>query len=77
MYKWQNVYVLFPDKILKIVPYISYLKPIGIKKKLTFAKMELFIVHQGLCVTYLCVYVYDNISKDNNSKFPKSPNSHF
>ena len=22
------------------------------------------------------VYVYDNISKDNNSKFPKSPNPH-
>ena len=27
-------------------------------------------------VTYLYVYVYDNISKDNNSKFPKSPNLH-
>ena len=34
------------------------------------------VVHQGLFVTYLYVYVYDNISTDNNSKFPKSPNPH-
>ena len=31
----------------------------------------MYVVHQGLFVTYLYVYVYDNISKDNNSKFPK------
>ena len=34
------------------------------------------VVHQCLFVTYLYVYVYDNIPKDNNSKFPKSPNPH-
>ena len=34
-------------------------------------------VHEGLFVTYLYVYVYDNISNDNNSKFPKSPNPRF
>ena len=26
------------------------------------------VVHQGLFVTYLYVYVYDNNSKDNNTK---------
>ena len=33
-------------------------------------------VQQRLFVTYLCVYVYNTISGDNNSKFLKSPNPH-
>ena len=37
---------------------------------------KIYVVHQGLFITYLYVYVYDNISKDNDSKFPKSPNPH-
>ena len=34
------------------------------------------VVHQGLFVSYLYVYVYDNIYKDNKSKFPKTPYPH-
>ena len=35
-----------------------------------------FVVQHRLCVTYLYVYVNDNISKENSSNFPKSPNAH-
>ena len=34
------------------------------------------VAQQSLFVTYLYVYVYDDIPNDNNSKFPKSPNPH-
>ena len=37
---------------------------------------KIYVVHQGLFVTYLYVYVHDNIFKDNYSKFVKSPNPH-
>ena len=33
-------------------------------------------VHQRTFVTYLYVYVFNTISDENNSKFPKLPNPH-
>ena len=53
---------------------------ISLSLSLLFMKNTIYtkksVVKQRLFVTYLYVYVYYNISKDNNFKFPKSPNPH-